>query len=241
MAHFQLEWNRIIQAYSNLIRNSKEGKYDNDNWGESWNEDVRAFQRQFKCPEDDVHGFYGLSESCRRTILQSDQYPSGYAVYDINRDGILELLVLSEIIEPHNYVITDPDNWDIKERIYEYVYNIDAIFTLNKGKPIMLGAYYHRCGCSLIPDGTLYVFPSWGCSPYENRAYILPPGSTELRLIEKRISFGGANGDEFYIEKEGVRTNFGSGDEFFAMEPYPRGWPDDPIFQLDLTFVPIAP
>jgi len=229
-AKVEQDYASVIEAYSNLIRNKMNGKYDTGDEYVAWDEDLDAFCKQFIITED----VGDVGKSCYNAVLWADWFRPGYAVYDINKDGTPELIVFSED-KPSNYFIEG-------KRISICDYPIHAIFTLNKGKPIMLGAYYERYSCTLGMDGTLYVFPSYGCSPYEEYAYVLPPGGTKLEMIEKRVSFGGAEGNEFYHEKNGIRTDFASGDEYFAQEQFPRGHiPDDPIMQLGLTFVPITP
>ena len=85
----------------------------------------------------------------------------GYALHDINNDGVPELFILSDDF-----------------------YDIYAIYTLNGGVPVLLGAYWSRNHCAIDKDGIVYVNESNGASDSNYASYMLDPDSRELILIE---------------------------------------------------------
>ena len=62
----------------------------------------------------------------------------GYAIWDIDIDGIPELFILSE------------DK-------YADDYTINSFYTLQKGVPTLVGAYWSRKRCNIGVDGTIYI------------------------------------------------------------------------------------
>jgi hypothetical protein len=85
----------------------------------------------------------------------------GYAIHDINGDGIPELFILSE----------------------DY-YDIHAIYTLHDGSPVLVGAYWSRNRCAIDKDGIIYINGSNGAADSFCASWSLIPGSNELQLVE---------------------------------------------------------
>lgn len=85
----------------------------------------------------------------------------GYALHDINSDGVFELIILSE----------------------DY-YDIYAIYTLRGGKPALVGAYWSRNRCAIDKNGTVYINGSSGASDSFSASYSLDSASGELKLIK---------------------------------------------------------
>lgn len=100
---------------------------------------------------------YGLNNSLYE--LYDDD--AGYAIRDINNDGIPELFIISK----------------------EY-HDIYAIYTLRRGNPVLLGAYWSRNRCAVDNDGIIYINGSGGASDNFFMSYALIPGTGYLNFIE---------------------------------------------------------
>jgi len=85
----------------------------------------------------------------------------GYAIHDINNDGIDELIILSE-----------------------GDFNIHAIYSLDKDVPILIGGYWSRYRCVIDEKGTLFIHASGGAGDWYSASYRILQGSKELQLIE---------------------------------------------------------
>ena len=104
-----------------------------------------------------------LSE-LRNSLFEAHNFGDGalcYAIHDINGDGVPELLMCSE----------------------DY-HDINAIYTLNGGRPVLLGAYWSRNYCAVGMDGTIYVSGSSGASDSASASFRLPPGGAALQPFE---------------------------------------------------------
>ncbi len=93
----------------------------------------------------------------------------GYAVKDLNRDGVDELVLLNED------------------------YSIIALFSLCEGKPVLLGNYIPRGSCSINGSGTIHINGSGGADVFSRTVCQIAVGGGSLETI---IEFG-ANGHEF--------------------------------------------
>jgi len=91
-----------------------------------------------------------------------DLEASGYAVIDINKDGIPELLLLAD--EPEGFALC-------------------AIYTLVNDLPVKLGEYWSRNRGYLAEDGIIYNIASNGADYTQLRTYQLEPGASELTLL----------------------------------------------------------
>ena len=87
---------------------------------------------------------------------------AGYAIHDINGDGIPELIILSK----------------------DY-YDVCAIYTLRGGNPVLVGAYWSRNRCEIDKNGTIYISGSSGASDSFFAAYWLCAENGELELLEE--------------------------------------------------------
>ena len=85
----------------------------------------------------------------------------GYAIRDINLDGIPEL-----------FIIADDDT-------------INSIFTLRNGGLVLVGAYWSRNSCMIDDYGTLYVNGSSGADDSSSASYSLNRGSGKLQLVKR--------------------------------------------------------
>ena len=93
----------------------------------------------------------------------------GYAVKDLNGDGIDELVLLTE------------------------EYDVVAIFSMANGKPVLLGHYIPRGSCWIGGDGLLHVIGSGGVDVSTHTVYHIANGGAAL---EEVIEFG-LNGHEW--------------------------------------------
>jgi len=197
------EYASVIQAYSKLLRNRESEKYEGY---------IAAFMKELDVPERFVaftEPFYFLS-------------PLGCAVYDINKDGVSELIVAD------NDYVND-------------CRNIRSIFTLKNGKPILLGIYGgNNYWCDIDVDGTLYAHGRGGAYYFEDRVYTLPANGTEFCLMEKRVmdtfdhDNDGIDEESYYFEKDGVKTYL-SREEYSALESF------HVKERLELALAPITP
>ena len=92
----------------------------------------------------------------------------GYALHDINSDGIPEL-----------FIITD-EYYDFSDFIY-------AIYTLRNGRPFLVEAYWSRNWCALDITGVVYVYGSNGAEDSSSATYLLDSVTGELRVIRPEV------------------------------------------------------
>ncbi len=85
----------------------------------------------------------------------------GYVMKDINRDGVDELIFLTD------------------------EYYIIAIFSFYNDSPILLGSYKPRNSCQIDGDGSLHVYSSSGFDRFSHTVYKLSNGGKGLELITK--------------------------------------------------------
>ncbi len=87
----------------------------------------------------------------------------GYAIKDINRDGLDELIFLNED------------------------YTIVAILSMANDTPTLLGSYKPRKTCRIDAQGCLHELGSNGADSHSHAVYRIVPGSTETELV---VEFG---------------------------------------------------
>jgi len=105
----------------------------------------------------------------------------GYAIYDVNGDGIPELFIVYSGYD---------ENGD------SYVAGVCAVYTLCDDVPALVDAYSARYRGAIDATGTFYIWSHSGASVYSIASYYLVPGSAELRMIE-------FIGKTFYDEETG--------------------------------------
>ena len=185
---------------------------------------------EYKPQLDDL---YLLSERIRRgdkigAVFHDDwvgetgfaEIPSGelgYAVVDINSDGIPELLL------------------GTKDKLVDS--SPDSIFTLRDGEPVLLQSFWGRSCGAVSADGTIYNVGSgsaWHAYLSSYKLYENADALTQLTAInsdysnldEKPYYFQIVDGRNHYISEDGFRR---------FLETYL-----DPPEKMKLTFIPIS-
>jgi hypothetical protein len=148
---------------------------------------------------------------------------SGYAVYDINNDGIPELFVMSED------------------------YFIYAIFSMHNKTPVFVGGYWSQHSCAVDGSATLYVNASSGVSDKYCATYLLISAAEDLKLIEM---FGSESRDDktgeflpeprFFRIAGGVREIIGEEEAKVLWESFPSVYVDNPSKNAGLAYIPFA-
>ena len=102
--------------------------------------------------------------------LKKDRDAFGYALTDLNNDGVDELVLL------------------LKD------YTILAIFTTSNNEIKLIDAYWPKHRCAIYGTGTLYTLTSSGASQWYYRTQYISPESGELKLLQEY----GISNDEYY-------------------------------------------
>ncbi|MCL1912459.1 MAG: hypothetical protein FWG10_00910 [Eubacteriaceae bacterium] len=143
----KLGYNRLIALYQDLASTR----------GEAW--DAAERLSGIIAEELDIDDEQRLYElNCSLFEMQGS---FGYAIHDVNSDGIPELFLLSE------------NNYDIH-----------AVYTLVDSKPALVGAYWSRNRCAIDKDGVIYVSGSNGADDSFSASWSLVQGSSELQLVQ---------------------------------------------------------
>jgi len=131
---------------------------------------------------------YALNNSLEALRYASDGVELGYALHDLNKDGIPELFILSKD------------------------YTIHAIFSLVNGNPVAIGGYWSRSRCEVDGNGIFYNQGSSGAEVSSAASYVYM-GGKDLVLIRE---VGSENYDEinkkrlpatrFYRIEKGKKT-----------------------------------
>jgi len=159
-------------------------------------------------------------------ILENDVYQKGfmgYAVKDINQDGVPELIILSKAYDGKNV---------------PFIY---SIFTLKNNKPVNIGIYWSRNKGKLAADGTIYNLSSGGAAYTHFYSYRLKSGASKLTLLTEYQSdtnddrYPDKSIDIYYQVVDGEKI-FITRDEFFndLWDKY-----DNPPNPMPLDFIPI--
>jgi len=148
----------------------------------------------------------------------------GYAVVDINHDGIPELLLL-----------TKESPYNPKEPF------IHSLFTLKDDQPVNVGYYWGRHRGHLAADGTIYTRGSGGGSCTTLGSFKLKPGAAELTQLTEYESdyFPGDDtnnaGFPYFFKLVDGKNQYITEKEFWALcEKY-----ENPAKPMKLNFIPI--
>ena len=131
--------------------------------------------------------FYAFAQALRRGdengyslspfAWRVDRKGLAYAVKDINKDGIMELL------------LSDEDNLNI------------ALYTLIDNKPVEIRVFGFRDYVEFMADGTLYNFGSGGADLHGVFTLELSPGASELTQLTGYHQ----DGSRFFKDVDGKR------------------------------------
>jgi Copper amine oxidase N-terminal domain. len=142
------EYSNIIETYRDFIH-----------YAGSRSDAVEYFLRDisFFINLDIEKNYYELSNSA----YEAGDGRLGYAIHDLNYDGVPELIILSED------------------------YTIHSIYTLNGANPVLVGGFWSRYQCVLRDDDYIYINAYNGAADYYFARYLLPTGTSELQLQTK--------------------------------------------------------
>ena len=137
-----------------------------------------------------------------------------YAVVDINKDGIPELLT---------YVDCGGDY-------------LEVLYTLKNNKPVELSWYSIRACARFAADGTIYFRGSGGAGSSCIASLKLKPGASELTQLTIAVrEVWGSEDDTVYYQASGEEKQSITEEEFWELcEKYTN--PPNP---MPLTFIPV--
>ena len=161
--------------------------------------------------------------------LQSSAYELygvdlGYALHDLNGDGISELIVLSEDF---------------------FVHGIYSLY--NSETPIFVGGYWSRNRCVIDGTGTLYIHGSNGAADGTSASYVLAQNTAELQLVELigMESYDAETGEDleppryYQIDKDGNRIIIDEAEFFTSLENFPDSYPENITQNAGFEFTPL--
>lgn len=127
----------------------------------------------------DFEGMVGVSESLHYETIESVLDNTGYAIKDINGDGVPELVIAS-----------------VNERVDGKCFGsaLYSLFTYADDKAVCLLEGYARSRYDLFEDGTVYNNGSGGAIYYVSSTYRLPSGGNSLECTECYFTYE-RNGD----------------------------------------------
>lgn len=151
-------------------------------------------------------------------------YPQGrlgYAVTDINSDGITELILGAEVNSPDGATEFDPY----------------SIFTLRSGEPVFLTSFWSRSRGVITADGTIYNVGSGGAAYTYLSAYRLDKKADKLtQLTDIRSDYSASENKAYFVQVTEGKNHYISQAEFDKWcELY--GAPPD---VMQWNFIPIA-
>jgi len=184
---------------------------------------------EYKSILDDL---YYLSESIRKKGSSDDgsdfgrtgfcEYPYplneelGYAIIDINHDGILELLLGTKS--------------GLKDSL------LNSIFTLKDGKPVLLSSFWSRSNGMISTDGIIYSVGSGGAAYTYLSSFKLDRNADNLtQLTDIRSDYSSSAQKAYYIQTINDRNTYIPERTFMALlKKY-----ENPSKPMRLTFIPI--
>ena len=143
----------------------------------------------------------------------------GYALHDINDDGIPELIIFSD----------------------NYNGFIHAIYTLHNDVPVFIGGFWERHSCTFDENGTLYIHGSSGALDSSSGSYFLPEVGTELQLIEMYVTNGydeNNSNPRCYMIKDGEKTMVDYKEAMASMDQFPHTFRDGATINVELVHIP---
>lgn len=143
----------------------------------------------------------------------------GYAVKDINKDGIPELVILT-------------DDYYGSEKAFIY-----TLFTLKDNKPLFLEHFWSRSSGEIAADGTIHSSGSSSAESGSNEIYILEPHAAALTLVAgyEYDHWPSVNKDIYYKMVNGERVTIDEKEYQSILKQYAD--PDEN--PMKLNFIPI--
>jgi len=163
---------------------------------------------------------YGTGEDLEAVGFTEYPYPRdgklGYALVDLNNDGVLELLLGSV------------DGLDNSAP--------NSIFMLKEGIPVLLDSFWSRSRGVIATDGTIYSIGSGGAAYTYLSSYRLDKNADTLtQLTDMRSDYSESEGKPYYVQVENGKNHYITEKEFSDfLEKY-----DNPTDKMVLTVIPI--
>ena len=154
-------YDEIIDIYRTFKRASSGAQYLVDGVDGGDATDIMVDKLSAKLGITDDQKLYEMTNAANEAFFSNNL---GYALKDINGDGVSELFFISD-------------------EAYDYIDFIFAIYTIHNGKPALVRAYWSRSSGSLGKDGTIYEHGSNGADDNFSATYRLDPDSGELKII----------------------------------------------------------
>ena len=209
---YVLEYDELIDLYRDIKR------YAND---AEDNHDSITYNIAYALNIDNEQLLYNdLSNSIFELCFEEN---FGYALHDINGDGIVELIILSQ----------DHD--------------IYAIYTLRENKPVLVGAYWSRSRIALDKNGTLYHSGSSGADNSFDARYTLNTWQDgELLILIETIGIEDFDDEtwqslpkpRYYRIKNGEKTIISEEEANAAWKNFQKAYSGDNR-DAELVFIPI--
>ena len=212
-----MEYARIISFYREFLLSLKDNNSDTQEavyeLYDKISSELSIEPGTFSTQED-----YGLWSSC----VEARHSNLGYALRDINNDGIPELFIISE------------------------EYSIHAIYSLYEGAPVLIGGFWPRHSCAVDDTGILYIWSSGGAGDWNISSNLFVPGNAELQLIEM---VGVESFDEqtnevlpslrYYRVVDGNKTTISQEEFESAYDVFPGAYPEETTKSAGLVFAPM--
>ncbi len=199
----------VLGFYHTLLFSEK-----NDDWPEVSNDLCAKFMSDMGIKgEEGNNSSYAFESSSMEKAMYGEASSAGYGLRDLNGDGVPEL-----------FILTDSGDG----------YTIDAIFTLSGKKPVLVGAYWSRSGCTLGGNNTLYMAGSSGATENSEASYTLAADGT-LRMV---LEIGMEGEDNYYQIKDGKKTKITKTAYDAAQKTFPTF--GSPTKTGEITFIPLA-
>ena len=208
-------YSKIINCYRNYIirRDDKEGAL----------EDLLvklSYELNIDLDSNDDEKAYEL-ECSFEILVYEPGAKLGYALYDINKDGVPELFILTED------------------------HTILAIYSLIDDAPVLVGAYWSRNRCAMDKTGTLYIHASSGASDSYSASYSFSSGGelnlTEMVGVESFDEQGNAFPEpQYYRIVNGKKLIVNEEEAVSAWRKFPDVYSDNPTKDAGLNFVPFS-
>lgn len=134
-----------------------ENNKDADNWESDYNKIMNIEEKLIEAAN--IQGNENLIYELGCSVGELRSESTGYAVYDLNNDGTMELIIMSD-------------------------YMVHAVYTLHNNQPTLISGFWSRHSCKIDESGTLYIHGSGGACDNYSASYTIAQGKPELVLIE---------------------------------------------------------